>query len=284
MEKNSMSNTYQKLLDRLKPYKKAAVAFSGGVDSTFLLAACKDALGEENVIGYIGRSPSYPQREMDEAVELAQTLNVPFEIIDTEELNNPDFASNPPTRCFHCKTTLFQKIKDRAAMINIEHIFEGSNGDDVGDFRPGMDAARKLNVIAPLRDLKITKNEIRTMSKEMGLGTWNKPAAACLSSRIPYGQDITIEKLGRIETAENFLKDLGYKHLRVRDHDTIARIEVPPDSIALLAESKTRVEIVEALKKAGYKYVTLDLEGYRTGAMNETLTHAEQQKARTQGR
>ena len=269
-----MTDRYQQLLRLLKRYESVAVAFSGGVDSTFLLAAAKEALGDQ-VIGVIGRSPSYPKRELEEAVRLAEALGAKYEIIDTDEMENPGYFENSPKRCFHCKTTLFETIGDVAHRVGMKVMVEGSNADDTGDYRPGMEAARKLGVETPLLDVGFTKAEIRDRSEKMGLPTWNKPAMACLASRIPYGESITPSRLSRIEKAEDALRDLGVASLRVRDHGEVARIEVAPDQIRVLAADDWRIKIVDALKEAGYQYVCLDLTGYRTGAMNEVLQKKE---------
>ena len=265
-----MNEKYEKLLALLKSYDSVAVAFSGGVDSTFLTAAAKEALGD-NAVAVIGRSPTYPKRELDQAVALATTLGVRFEIVDTDEMDNPAFAQNAPDRCFHCKTILFETIGNVAKKVGVKVMLEGSNADDTGDYRPGMNAAKQLGVKTPLLAVGLTKAEIRELSKAMGLPTWNKPAMACLSSRIPYGETITLKRLGRIEKAEYALRDMGLDQLRVRDHGDVARIEVSRERIASLASDAIRPNIVDALKTAGYQYVCLDLTGYRTGAMNEIL-------------
>lgn len=270
---------YKKLIEILESLSSVAVGFSGGVDSTFLLATSKEALGAENVLGVIGRSPTYPKREYKTAIGLAEKIGVPYEIVDTNEIANPKFTINPPNRCYVCKNTLFKIAWKVAIGKNIENLLEGSNADDSEDFRPGMKAARDLGVRAPLLEAGLTKNEIRALSKEMGLSTWNKPAMACLSSRIPYGETINEEILDRIEQSENTLKDMGIEQVRVRDHGNIARIEVPQKDVAALTTPETRERIVQALKQAGYTYVCVDLEGYRTGAMNEALTEQQQEVA-----
>lgn len=261
---------YEDLIRLLRSMESAAVAFSGGVDSTFLLAAAKEALGDRS-LAVIGRSPTFPKREYDSAIELAKLLEARFEVIDTDEISNPEFITNPPHRCYVCKNTLFTAVKAIAADRGIKHVIEGTNADDVGDYRPGMIAAGELGVRAPLMELGFTKEEIRLLSRQKGLPTWNKPSFACLSSRIPYGEAITLDKLRRIERAEDSIGRLGIGQLRVRDHGDVARIEVGPEDIPRLAEPGMRELLVEIVKESGYKYVCLDLEGYRTGAMNEAL-------------
>lgn len=276
-----MKKKYQSLLAYIKKLETVAVAYSGGVDSTFLLAAAVEAVGN-NALGVIGRSPTYPQREQDDAVKLAKQLGANIQFIDTNEIEDESFNTNPPTRCFSCKSTLFSGVWEAANENGIKYVLEGSNADDLGDFRPGMDASKKHRVKAPLVDLQFTKDEIRALSKEMGLPTWNKPAFACLSSRIPYGQKITVNKLRRIEQAEYALRDMGYLQLRVRDYDELCRIELAPDNIKSMLDDQVRQKVVQALKKTGYKFVCLDLEGYRTGSMNESLSTKEKSNARKQ--
>ncbi|MBN2341760.1 MAG: ATP-dependent sacrificial sulfur transferase LarE [Deltaproteobacteria bacterium] len=277
-----MKNKYNLLLTYLRELESVAVAYSGGVDSTFLLAAATEALGA-NALGIIGRSPTYPKREQDDAVALAEKMGARIHFIDTDEIHDEAFYTNPPTRCFACKSTLFTGVWTAATELGCKYVLEGSNADDLGDFRPGMDAAHKLNVKAPLVELAFTKAEIRTLSKEMGLPTWNKPAFACLSSRIPYGQQITTLKLGKIERAENALRDLGFVGIRVRDYNDLCRVEVPPSDIPKMVEPPMRKNVVQQLKNAGYQFVCLDLEGYRTGSMNETLSSETKINARKQG-
>jgi uncharacterized protein len=272
---NMMDIKYKALVAHLRELDGVAVAFSGGVDSTFLLAAAHEALGDR-AVAVIGRSPTYPKREYDEALKLADGLGVSVRVIDTLELDDPKFRSNPQNRCFACKTELFTKVLALAKEEGLSSVIEGSNADDLGDFRPGMAAGRSLGVKAPLVELGFTKREIRACSKNMGLPTWNKPALACLSSRIPYGEAISEERLSRIERAEDTMRDMGFVQLRVRDHgESIARIEVSADDISRLADPRIRREVTQALKALGYQYVCVDLEGYRTGAMNEVISQNE---------
>jgi uncharacterized protein len=270
-----MDIKYTALVARLSELNAVAVAFSGGVDSTFLLAAACEALGDK-AVAFIGRSATYPQREYREALKLAERIGASVRVIDTLELDDPKFRSNPQNRCFACKTELFTKVLALAKEEGLSTVIEGSNADDLGDFRPGMEAGRRLGVRAPLVELGFTKKEIRACSKSMGLPTWNKPALACLSSRIPYGEAISEDRLYRIERAEDALRDMGFVQIRVRDHgESIARIEVNADDISRLADPRIRREVTRALKTFGYKYVCVDLEGYRTGAMNEVLIQNE---------
>ena len=266
-----LNEKYNALVAYISDLKSVAVAYSGGVDSTFLLAVATRTL-KDNAVGVIGRSPTYPKREQEDAIRIAREMGARIHFIDTDEINDDAFNTNPPTRCFVCKNTLFKGIWAAAHELGCDYVLEGSNSDDLGDFRPGMDAARQLNVKAPLVELNFTKDEIRALSKELALPTWNKPAFACLSSRVPWGQPITLKKLSRIEKAEYALRDLGFSGIRVRDYDDLCRIEVPPGDIPRFAEESLRNNVVTQLKDAGYRFVCLDLEGYRTGSMNETLT------------
>jgi len=246
------------------------VAFSGGADSTLLLRVAKDVLGSE-VLAVTARSAIYPSEEIEQAKTLAQNLKARHEIIETRELMNPKFFSNPKERCYWCKKELFTELSSIARENNLNYVVDGSNLDDLNDFRPGMKAARELRVRSPLQEAMLTKADIRSLSKSMGLPTWSKPSLACLASRLPYGTRITKDKLVRIDRAERFLKDLGFTHVRVRHHDTIARIEVSKKDIPALSNDKLRSQIVSRFKTLGYSYVTVDLEGYRTGSMNEVL-------------
>ena len=254
----------------LRTIGKIAVAFSAGVDSTFLLALAVDTLGSENVLAAIGISPSLAERERIEGQELAIAIGARYVEFQTGEMSNPDYAANPANRCYFCKNELFSKLGELARENGFDTIASGANADDTGDFRPGLKAGEELGVRNPLLEAGLTKDEIRTVSKAMGLPTWEKPAMACLASRVPYGQEISSEKLSRIEKAEYVLKDLGFRQCRVRDHEGIARIEVPKEDLARIIE--LREQIVDPLNALGFKYVSLDLKGFRSGSMNEVLT------------
>jgi len=253
----------------LRSLRSVVVAFSAGVDSTFLLALATETLGAKNVLAVMGISPSLPQRERDAGQQLAREIGVELAEIETTELSDPNYASNPTNRCFYCKQELFVRLGKLAGERGFQTVVSGANADDTGDFRPGLEAGRLLDVRTPLLEAGLTKDDIRVASRTMGLKTWNKPAAACLASRIPYGQQVTAERLHRVELAEGVLKDLGLRQCRVRDHDLVARIEVPCDDLYTVVEARDR--IVEALKGVGYAYVTLDLQGFRSGSMNEIL-------------
>ena len=264
----------ERLREQLREIGSAAVAFSSGVDSTFLLRVAHEVLGDR-VIAVTARSRSFPKRELDEAAAFCRSEGVRHEILDSEELGIPGFVANPPDRCYHCKKALFGKLIAFAQMNGLAAVLEGSNVDDDGDYRPGLRAIRELGVRSPLHDAGLTKAEIRALSREMGLPTSDKPSFACLASRFPYGERITAAALERVERAEQWLLDagLGLRQLRVRSHGDLARIEVPPADIPRIAARAE--EIAAALKSFGFAYVALDLQGYRTGSMNETLPAAE---------
>lgn len=261
-----------RLREIIRGLESVCIAFSGGVDSTFLTKISKDLLGE-NVLAVTATSPAYPEREVLEAIELAKELGVRHLLIESGEMEIPAFSDNRPDRCYHCKTDLFRRLKELANEYGLKHVIDGSNYDDSVDYRPGRKAALERGVKSPLYEAGLTKKEIRLLSKKMGLRTWNKPSFACLSSRIPYNERITIEKLRQIEEAEDLLRGLGLSQFRVRHHNEIARIEVMPEEFLQILNN--RAVIIERLKALGFLYITLDLTGYRTGSMNEVFSNAE---------
>lgn len=261
-------------LDALREYLKSlesvAVAFSSGVDSTFLLKTAKDTLGD-NVIAVTARSCSFPGRELNEALEFCKKEGIRHFVCESEELSIDGFAQNPKNRCYLCKKELFRKIQEIADENGIAAIAEGSNMDDMGDYRPGLTAVAELGIKSPLRHCNLTKADIRALSRYLNLPTWKKQSFACLSSRFVYGETITEEKLGMVDKAEQLLLDMGFHQVRVRIHGMMARIEIDPSEFAMLMEENNRVKITSEFKKYGFTYVSLDLMGYRTGSMNEVL-------------
>lgn len=242
------------------------VAYSGGVDSTFLLKIAHDIL-KNNAVAVTANSPLYPKSELIEAKKITKSFGIKHIIIISDELKIPNFANNPKNRCYLCKKALFSELKDIAKKYGLKYILDGSNATDISDFRPGIEAAKEFGVRSPLKEVGLTKDEIRLLSKNLGLETYNKPAKACLASRFPYGDKITYQALKMVEEAEDFLQSLGIHQLRVRHHQNICRIEVTKEEMNICFSNKDK--IIKKLKTLGFTYITLDLEGYRTGSMNE---------------
>ena len=267
-----VNEKYERLQSIVQTMGSVAIGYSGGVDSTLLLKVAVDVLGT-HALAMIGRSETYPTREFEEAVALAERMGARYIVVKTEETDILKFQENPPDRCYFCKTELFGKLREIAVRERIAWIADGTITDDVGDFRPGMRAKSEKNVRSPLLEAGLSKADVREISRHMNLPTWDKPAFACLSSRFPYGMGITKENLTRVDRAETLLRDEGFRFFRVRFHDErTARIEVGKQEIARLTDDDLRDRIVAHLKQLGFTYVTLDLQGYRTGSMNEVLT------------
>ena len=267
---NLIFSKFEKLKKILSKMGKVLIAFSGGVDSTFLLKVAQDVLGD-NVLAVIASSETYPEREREEAIRFAQMFNVRHMVIHTKELDSPEFSNNPPERCYFCKKELFSKLKDIADAEGIPYVLDGSNYEDTTDFRPGMKAAEELKIRSPLKEVQLLKKEIRQLSRELDLPTWDKPSFACLSSRFPYYSEIDSISLKQIDQAEEFLRGLGFMQIRVRHHGQTARIEIESDEFPKIMKPEIREEVVRNFRKLGYTYITLDLAGYRTGSMNEPL-------------
>jgi uncharacterized protein len=268
---NELNNKLDKLKNYIKNKKRAVIAFSGGVDSTFLLNTAKEVLLKENLLAIMIKFSVVDIKEFDDAINFAKKSNINLKVIDINELEIYKFSENPPDRCYHCKKFIFKRILDEAKKMNYKNIFDGSNIDDVNDYRPGEKVIKELNILSPLKECDFTKNDIRKVSKYMNLKTWNMPSAACLASRFPYGDEINKKKLIMVRDSEIYIKSLGFKQVRVRHHNEIARIEISEEEFTKVFDLKTIKLIEENLKSLGFKYVTIDLKGYRTGSMNEIL-------------
>jgi uncharacterized protein len=262
---------FNKLKENLKKMERVIIAYSGGVDSTLLLKAASMS-GLNDILAVTSSSESVPKKELEFAKELTLSLNVTHRIIETDELKDTNYSSNPPERCYYCKKELFGRLSEIAEEENYPFILDGTNADDINDWRPGRKAAKEMHVVSPLLEAGLCKEEIRAISKDLGLPTWNRPSNPCLSSRFPYGQKITAGALRRVDLAEDFIRKLGVRELRVRDHSDLARIEVPYDDFSLMLKEGIREQIVTYLKSLGYRHVTLDIRGFRSGSSNELLT------------
>lgn len=268
LDQPDLEDKYQNLVSMLKELSTVSVAFSGGVDSSLLLRIAYDCL-QDNCIALIGKSPSFPAHELEQAESLAQEIGVAHEVVPTSEMQSPDYLENSPDRCFHCRMHSMDDLLQRSQKLGFDHLLDGANADDASDYRPGQKAAKTLGVKSPLMEVGLTKQEVRSLARALDLSVWNKPASACLSSRIPYGTAITIEALNKINQAELMLKSLGFTNVRVRHYDELARIEL--DSDEMTQALKKRDEITKSLREIGYTYITLDLDGFRSGSMNLTL-------------
>ena len=267
----SVEEKRQQLVKSISDMGSMIVAYSGGVDSAFLAAVAHEVLGDK-AISVTANSPSLAPSELEDAIALATEQGIHYEIIETKETEREDYQANNPDRCFFCKDELYSHLIKFADQRGYSVITNGTNVDDLGDYRPGLEAAKQYGVRSPLVEADLSKQDIRDLSKKMGLATWDKPAQACLSSRIPYGTMVTVEALTRIAKAEHFLRSKGFKQLRVRHHDTVARIEIEPKDFLALLDDSIRDEITEYFKSIGYSYVTMDMNGFRSGSLNEILT------------
>ena len=273
----NLQEKYNSLQEILKELAKVVVAYSGGVDSTFLLKAAVDTLGADNVLACISAGVAEPSNQLKRASDQAKSIGAELQVIETDELENPEFTANKADRCFHCKSHICRILLDIAKEKGFGHVVFGTNYDDLDDFRPGNRAMKVFGVRSPLAETKLTKDDIRQLSREMNLPTADLPSSPCLASRIAYGLEVTEQRLKQIDEAEEFLRQLGLVEFRVRHHDTIARIEVNPQDIDKVTKEPNRSKIIEKLKSLGFKFITVDLQGFRSGSLNEPLSEHEKQ-------
>ncbi|UCE48258.1 MAG: ATP-dependent sacrificial sulfur transferase LarE [Phycisphaerales bacterium] len=274
-----LEKKYEKLQDILKRLGRVVVAYSGGVDSTFLLKTAVDTLRAENVLACTSVGPSEPSNQFDRAAEFAKSIGAELQVVEADELTDPNFTANKADRCFHCKSHLCKTLLDMASERGFDHVVFGTNFDDLDDFRPGNRAMKVFGIRSPLAEAQLTKDDIRQLSRQMDLPTADRPASPCLASRIPYGLEVTEQRLKQIDGAETFLRELGLVEFRVRHHDTVARIEVHPKDIEKVTAEPIRSRIVEKLKSLGFKFVALDLQGFRSGSLNEPLSEQEKRES-----
>jgi uncharacterized protein len=275
----NLQEKHNSLRQILKELGRIVIAYSGGVDSTFLLRVAVDTLGAENVLACISVGPSEPANQLQRAAEAAKSIGAELQIVEANELADPNFTANKADRCFHCKSHLCKVLLDIARQRGFNHVVFGTNYDDLDDFRPGNRAMQVFGIRSPLAEAKLTKSDIRRLSSEMNLPTADLPASPCLASRIAYGIEVTEQRLRQIDQAEDFLRKLGLVEFRVRHHDTIARIEVNPKDLEKIAAEPLRSQIVDKIKSLGFKFVTVDLQGFRSGSLNEPLSDEEKRKS-----